>query len=394
MLIELRKTSSDEADMASVLHVAAQRGLDRFDGISYLTALPSQCASIYVVPAHAATIQEMAARRKLEIIGRTYVNAVRECLDLSEVIAAGERATTAISQIGAAARQHDWTAIQHVVGLAIDDARHRAAAQERGVDDQLQTGFGDLDQILIGLTPGLYILAARPAMGKTMLMLQVAARVALSGPVGVFSLEMSEQQLVGRLLCSQGGVPAAAYRKGQISPDEWDRLAGAADIIGALPIFFDDQPNLTLDRLRRKCRALKAEHPGLKAIFLDYLQLMEAPQGDYRKRDQVVSEISRGLKLLSKEMQIPILALSQLNRDVEGRTDKRPMCSDLRESGAIEQDADVIMFIYRDEVYHEDSPDRGLAEVIVAKNRAGSTGAAKLGWNGRMLRFSSREVLF
>jgi replicative DNA helicase len=245
---------------------------------------------------------------------------------------------------------------------------------------------------LVGITPGLYILGARPAMGKTMLMLQIAAHVARQGTVGIFSLEMPQQQLVGRLLCSLGGVSGTGYRAGRIGPDEWDRLAEAADQIGALPLFFDDRPNLTLEQFRRKCRSLKADHPDLKMVCVDYLQLMRSGPGDRRKPQEIVSEISQGMKALSNELQIPILALSQLNRSVEERTDKRPMMSDLRESGAIEQDADVVTFLYRDEVYHDDTPDPGIAEVIVAKNRAGGTGTARLTWAGRYLRFGEIEA--
>ena len=257
------------------------------------------------------------------------------------------------------------------------------------------TGFTELNKMLSGFQPtDLVILAARPSMGKTALALNFALHAAHAGVgVGVFSLEMGRGQLVNRLLCSEGRINATHVRKGTLTrDDEWPRLREAADSLYKLPIFIDDEAALTLSQVRSKARRVKAEHPEVGLFVLDYLQLMQGSGGPKESREQAISNISRGLKGLAKDLNVPFLALAQLNRGVESRTDKRPMLSDLRESGAIEQDADVIMFIYRDEYYRkEQSDDPGVAEVLIAKHRNGATGTVKLAFKGEYLLFDNLD---
>jgi replicative DNA helicase len=249
------------------------------------------------------------------------------------------------------------------------------------------TGFTDLDKMINGMqNSDLIIIAGRPAMGKTAFALNVAlnsARISNSS-VAVFSLEMSSQQLVQRLLSSEARVDASKLRSGRLNERDWTHLTAVSGDIDQLKIFIDDTPAINITELRAKCRRLKREH-DLNMVIIDYLQLMSG--GKIENREQQISEISRSLKALAKELDIPVIALSQLNRSVEGRNDKRPLPSDLRESGAIEQDADIIIFLYRDEVYHKDTKEPGVAEIIIAKHRHGPTGVVKLTFIKEYTRF-------
>ena len=264
-------------------------------------------------------------------------------------------------------------------------------AYERGdTVTGVPTGFNDLDEILSGLQPSaLYIVGARPAMGKTAFGLNVATHVARASdkPVMVFSLEMGHQELTQRVLSSEARVDSSKLRTGKLQDTEWSRIGKA---IGRLevPLYLDDNPRVTVMEIRAKARRLKAKAGGLSLIVIDYLQLMTS--GGYVENRQLeVSEISRNLKILARELEVPILALSQLSRRLEERSDKRPMLADLRESGSLEQDADVVMFLYRDEVYNPDSPDKGSAEVIVAKHRSGPIGTKRLVFLGQYTRFDN-----
>ncbi|HTJ45550.1 MAG TPA: replicative DNA helicase [Kofleriaceae bacterium] len=260
------------------------------------------------------------------------------------------------------------------------------------------TGFHDLDQLTAGLQPTeLIILAARPAMGKTAFALSLGQNAAIGGgwPALVFSLEMSSTQLAERMLCSEARVDSSALRRGRLQRQDMTNLTYAANTLSKAPILIDDTPALSLRELRARCRRFRSNKELFKGkktglIIVDYLQLMRgSPQGKNPSREQEISEISRGLKSLAKELDCPVLALSQLNRSLESRTDKRPMLSDLRESGAIEQDADLIMFIYRDVVYNKDSQAPHVAEIILGKNRHGSTGTVETHFEGRFTRFEN-----
>jgi replicative DNA helicase len=254
------------------------------------------------------------------------------------------------------------------------------------------TGFTDLDNLLAGLQPSdLIIVAGRPSMGKTSLALGMAEQAALKGNavVGIFSLEMSRAQLVLRMLSSQAHLDSHAVRTGQLKGPDWVALTEAAGRLEQAKIFIDDSGNLSVQQMRGKARRLKSEH-GLDLLIIDYLQLMDGKSSS-ESRQQEISEISRALKALAKELDIPVVALSQLSRAVENRTDKRPMLADLRESGAIEQDADVVMFIYRDEVYNPDSDDKGIANILVRKHRNGPIGEVDLQFHDRYASFNNLD---
>lgn len=251
----------------------------------------------------------------------------------------------------------------------------------------LTTGFHDFDHLTSGLRPGqLVVIASRPAMGKTSLFLSASQNIAMSSKavVAIFSLEMSKEELGFRLLAMLTRIDSKRLKVGRIATrEDWDRLAKAADQLSKSKIFIDDSGDLTVMDIRARCRRLQSMEKRLDLIVVDYLQLMKGSRGAQRgdgSREREISEISRNLKNLSKELKVPVIALSQLNRGVESRPNKRPMLSDLRESGAIEQDADMVCFIYRDEVYHPDTEDRGIAELIVAKHRAGETATIRLKW--------------
>jgi replicative DNA helicase len=254
----------------------------------------------------------------------------------------------------------------------------------------VSTGFKDLDDMTSGLQPGdLVIVAGRPSMGKTSLAMNIAENAALASkvPVAIFSMEMPGEQLAMRMMASLGRINAHKVRTGKLDDDDWPRLTHAIGLLAEAPMFIDDTPALNPLELRTRARRLKREH-GLGMIVVDYLQLMQAPESGENRATEI-SAVTRSLKSLAKELNVPLIALSQLNRSLEQRPNKRPVMSDLRESGAIEQDADVIFFIYRDEVYNEDSPDKGSAEIIIGKQRNGPTGKVKLTFLGEYTRFEN-----
>jgi replicative DNA helicase len=253
------------------------------------------------------------------------------------------------------------------------------------------TGFLDLDELLSGLQPNaLYVLGARPSMGKTALALGIASNAAIEAqrPTLIFSLEMGQLELTQRMLCSEARVDSKRVRNGNLSEADWGKIAHATGRLAEAPIWIDDNPNLTIMEIRSKARRLKSRLGDLGLVVVDYLQLMTG-RSNAENRQVEVSEISRGLKILARELECPVLALSQLSRQLEMRADKRPMLADLRESGSIEQDADVVMFIYRDDVYSPDSPDRGTAEILVSKHRNGPTGMVRLAFLDHYTKFAN-----
>jgi replicative DNA helicase len=259
----------------------------------------------------------------------------------------------------------------------------------KGALTGISSGFQDLDAITSGLQPSdLVIIAGRPSMGKTALMMNIAESAVISGskPVLVYSLEMPSHSLVMRMLSSLGRIDQTKIRNGQLSDDDWPRLTSAVTLLNDKPLFVDDTPGLTPNEMRSRTRRIVREHGPVGMIVVDYLQLMQT-SGTPENRAVEISEISRSLKSIAKEFDCPVIAGSQLNRGLEQRTDKRPIMSDLRESGAIEQDADLIMAVYRDEVYHEDTPDKGIAEIIILKQRNGPIGRKKLAFMGQYTKF-------
>ncbi len=284
----------------------------------------------------------------------------------------------------------DFVPIDKIVMSALE--RIETVAKTKSDVTGIPTGFIDLDRKLSGLQPSdLILIAARPSMGKTALALNIAQYVAFKKNMGValFSLEMSKEQLVNRLLALETNVDAQSIRTGNLKDTDWEKLVEGAGIIGASNLIIDDTPGITVSELRSKCRKYKLEH-DVQLIIVDYLQLMSGSVGTRpENRQQEISEISRSLKALARELDVPVLALSQLSRAPESRNDKRPMLSDLRESGAIEQDADVVMFLYRDEYYNPDTEYKNQAEVIIAKQRNGPVGTVNLAWLAEYTKFAN-----
>jgi replicative DNA helicase len=281
-----------------------------------------------------------------------------------------------------------FVALSQVLPKTID--RLDLLSHSEGEITGVATGFSDMDRMTAGLQRGdLIIIAGRPSMGKTTLAVNIAenAAIGLQVPTAIFSMEMSAEQLSFRMIGSIGRVDQHRLRTGRLTDEDWTRVNSAVSMMSSAPIFIDDSAGLSPTEVRARARRLKREH-GLGLVVIDYLQLMQVA-GSKENRATEISEISRSLKALAKELDVPVVALSQLNRSVEQRNDKKPVMSDLRESGAIEQDADVIVFIYRDEVYNEDSADKGTAEIIVAKQRNGPIGTVRLTFLGQYTRFES-----
>ena len=284
----------------------------------------------------------------------------------------------------------DYVPIKDVVLRALE--RIEQASKTQGTVTGIPTGFVDLDYKLSGLQPSdLILVAARPSMGKTALVLNIAQYVAFHEDMAtaIFSLEMSKEQLVNRLFSLESRVDAQLLRSGNLSDADWEKLIEGAGTIGKSHLIIDDTPGISVTELRSKCRKYKLEH-DLKLVIIDYLQLMTG-SGRSDSRQQEISDISRALKQVARELNVPVIALSQLSRQVEQRPDHRPMLSDLRESGAIEQDADVVMFIYRDDYYNKDSDNKGIAEIIIAKQRNGPIGTVNLVWLPQYTKFANLE---
>ena len=285
----------------------------------------------------------------------------------------------------------DFVPIRKVVMNALEKIEN--SAKSDGNVTGIPTGFVDLDYRTAGLQPSdLILIAARPSMGKTAFVLNIAQYVAFHEDMctAIFSLEMSKEQLVNRLFSLESHVDAQALRTGNLSDADWEKLIEGAGVIGNSHLIIDDTPGISIAEMRSKCRKYKLEH-DLKLIIIDYLQLMSGSGKSSDSRQQEISDISRALKGLARELSVPVIALSQLSRAVEQRPDHRPMLSDLRESGAIEQDADVVMFIYRDDYYNHDSEEKGISEIIIAKHRNGPIGTVKLAWLPQYTKFANLE---
>ncbi len=363
--------------------------LQNTGGLAYLASLANNTPSAANIGAYANIVRERAILRNLihtatRIAGSAYSPEGRSASDILDF---AERSIFDISEQGAH-RRGGFAPIKTLLTKAVDriDTLFRSESAITGVS----TGFKDLDDMTSGLQPGdLVIVAGRPSMGKTSLAMNIAETTAVGGklPVAIFSMEMPGEQLAMRMMASLGRINAHKVRTGKLEDDDWPRLTHAIGLLAEAPMFIDDTPALTPLELRTRARRLKREH-GLGLIVVDYLQLMEAPESGENRATEI-SGITRSLKGLAKELNVPVVALSQLNRSLEQRPNKRPVMSDLRESGAIEQDADVIFFIYRDEVYNEDSQDKGTAEIIIGKQRNGPTGKVKLTFLGEYTRFES-----
>ncbi|MBF0370012.1 MAG: replicative DNA helicase [Magnetococcales bacterium] len=375
-------------------YLEKQEELTSIGGAAYLAELVNTVPAIANVKAYARLVHDKSVLRELArqatgIVEGVYRDPRRK---VDEVLDDAEQRIFSVAEGRDQRRSayYDVKSILTPVFERIDKLMERKEAVT-GVP----SGYEDMDKMTAGLQPSdLIILAGRPSMGKTALAMNIAENAALGHKVGVgvFSLEMSKEQLVMRLLASTARVDAQGLRTGWIKDDEYGRLINAAGELSAAPLYIDDTPAISVMALRSKARRLKREK-DIQMIVVDYLQLMTGSSGSSDNRVQEISEISRGLKSVAKELSIPVIALSQLSREVEKRPDKRPILSDLRESGAIEQDADVVMFVYREEVYKKDDPSlEGLAEAIIAKQRNGPVGAVKLTFLKKFTRFENHAA--
>ena len=387
--------NNDNIDIVTVSDVLSYSGkLEAVGGRAYINDLVENTITTSNISYYARIIQEKAVKRALINAGSEIVNIG---YDLEPVDRSLEQAEKLIFDIGSSKSTSD---LKHVKDLVLDtwdsiEYRYNHKDELSG----LSTGFNELDTNLSGLHKSdLIILAARPAMGKTALALNIAQNVAIKEkvPVCIFSLEMSASQLVQRMLCSYAEVDSQRLKTGNMLQQDWEKLTEAMNDFSQAPIYIDDTSGCTLTDIRTKCRRLKTQQKDLGLIVIDYLQLMEG--GGKDDRLQQISAISRGLKILAKELDVPIITLSQLSRAVEGRNDKRPMLSDLRESGSIEQDADIVMFIYREDYYNKGETEeeenikatsKGLSEVIIAKHRNGPVGTVKLLFQGNITKFKN-----
>lgn len=350
--------------------------LESVGGIPYLSELANSIPTSANIRNHSKIVREKALFRSLIQAATHITSSVYEnSFEPDEMVDYAERI---IFDIADKRTENSFASMDSVIKDSIRMIEQLYDKKEAITG--VSSGFKDLDELTSGFQPGdLIIIGGRPGMGKTAFALNIAQHVGveLKEPVAVFSLEMSKEQLALRMLCSEGMVDASRVRKGFLGKQDWPRLTSAAGRLAEAPIFIDDSSAITVLEVRAKARRLKREHRGISLVVVDYLQLMRS-WGNFERREQEISEISRSLKALAKELKVPVIALSQLNRAVEQRGEKKPNLADLRESGAIEQDADVIIFLYRDEVYNKNTPNKGVAEIIVAKQRNGPTGLLNL----------------
>ncbi|NDL66690.1 replicative DNA helicase [Clostridiales bacterium F-3ap] len=381
--------SNKPVDLVTLKAVLEDHGvLEQLGGIEYLSKLAMAVPTSAHIKNYATIVKEKAVFRKLI---RTGQDIAAEGYDgrnkLEDILNSAEERIFNIIQNR---KTEEFASVKQLINPTLDKivAAHKSTGNITGIS----SGFLDLDYKTAGLQPAdLVLIAARPSMGKTAFALNVAQHAAIKEgkSTAIFSLEMSKEQLVNRMICSEAMVDAQKVRTGNLEDEEWTKLLRGAAILGESPIFIDDTPGITVGEMKAKCRKLKLEK-GLDLVLIDYLQLMSG-SGRSDSRQQEISEISRSLKSLAREVGAPVIALSQLSRACEARADHRPMLSDLRESGAIEQDADVVMFLYRDEYYNPDTDAKNQAELIIAKQRNGPTGTVDLVWMGQFTKFGNLE---
>ena len=382
--------SGSPCDVVTVSEHLDSRGeLEQAGGLEYLATLANETAGAANARAYANILRERSTLRALinagnEISGNAFASDGRTA---SQVLDDAERMVFEIAEKGSRGRK-GFKSLKQILPEAVDriDLLHQSEGSITGIS----TGYHEFDKMTAGLQAGdLVIVAGRPSMGKTTLALNVAENAAIGSkvPTAIFSMEMPSQQLAFRMISSLGRVDQTHLRTGNFPDEDWSRINTAVQLMSEAPIFIDDTPSMSPTEIRARARRLHREH-GLGLIVIDYLQLMQV-EGSKENRATEISEISRSLKALAKELEVPVVALSQLNRSVEQRTDKRPVMSDLRESGAIEQDADLIIFIYREEVYNQDTPRKGIADIAIAKQRNGPIGDFPLTFVGRYTKFEN-----
>ncbi len=359
--------------------------LEKVGGISFITALANYVPTAANIVYHAQIVKEKSELRHLIDAATEIASAAYEATDdVKDIMDDAEK------KILAVAANQTGGAFEPIKNIVIDTVgRVETLYENQGGLTGISTGFRDLDRDTSGLQKSdLILVAARPSMGKTAFTLNIATYAAMHGhTVAFFSLEMSKEQLVQRMLCSEGGIDSQRLRTGQLEDADWDRLINTADRVSKASIYIDDTAGINVMDLRSKARRLKAEH-GLDLIVIDYLQLMQGrARSSSDNRQQEISEISRSLKALARELDVPVVALSQLSRSVESRTVKKPMLSDLRESGSLEQDADIVMFLYREDYYDQETERKNITEVIIAKHRNGPIGTIELFFQKEFTKF-------
>jgi replicative DNA helicase len=386
MVLSDKREPIDSITLGQQLRSMGQ--LDNVGGAATISYLASAVPNAANVGYYAKVIKEMSIRRRLIHESNDIINSAFELEgEIEEFLDSTEQKILGVSDFRT---QSSFARVSDIVqdSIRLVEKLYDQKEPVTGVPSGLQK----LDKLTAGFQPSdLIIVAARPAMGKTALTLGWSQYIGIYAkkPVAFFSLEMSKEQLVLRMLCSESRINNSSVRTGDLTDRDFARMVEGASRISESEIFIDDTPALTITELRAKARRLHRDHP-LGIIIVDYLQLLRSPAYSH-SREQEISDISRSLKALAKELHVPVIALSQLNRSVESRNDKRPMMSDLRESGAIEQDADIIMFIYRDEVYNKETQDKGVAEIIIAKQRTGPTGAVRVAFSGEFTRFDNLD---
>lgn len=385
---------NDAVDMVTVIEFLRKEDkLEAAGGISYITSLTNSVPTAANVLYHAKIVEEKALLRQLINAATNIASMGYE--DSEEVAGILDTAEKTILAVSSRKSGGDFTPIKSIIFDAFSKIESLYAS--KGSITGLSTGFKDLDKLTSGLQPSdLILIAARPSMGKTAFVLNIAQHVGVKEKqaVAVFSLEMSKEQLVQRMLCAESTIDSQRLRIGQLEDNDWKKLIDGADRLSAAPIFIDDTPGITVMEMRSKCRRIKIEH-DLKLIIIDYLQLMQgsSKKGGSENRQQEISEISRALKGLAREIGVPVIALSQLSRSVESRQVKKPMLSDLRESGSLEQDADIVAFLYRDDYYNPDSEQKNITEVIIAKHRNGPVDTVQLFFHKQFTKFSDLSKL-
>jgi replicative DNA helicase len=378
---------SDVVTVAEALEASGE--LERVGGLAYVAALAENTPSAANIAAYADIVRGRSILRQLIRAGSSISGVAfnPEGRTSDELLDEAERIVFEIAEQNNRGRA-GYRSIKELVAGALD--RIDELFTKQNPITGVPTGWTDFDELTSGLQPSdLIVIAGRPSMGKTSMVLNIVEHAAIKDKlsVAVFSMEMPGEQLAMRLMSSLGHIDQHRIRTGKLNDDDWPRLTSAVQMLNDTKMFIDDTPALTPGELRARCRRIAREH-GLNLVVIDYLQLMQVT-GTKENRATEISEISRSMKALAKELSVPVIALSQLNRSLESRNDKRPVMSDLRESGAIEQDADVIVFIYRDEVYNQDSDQKGIAEIIIAKQRNGPIGTVKLAFRGQFTRFDN-----
>ncbi len=389
-MVDLYKEGTPVDNVTLQNHLKAKNAPPQVYNMDYILSIASNVPTSANVKYYADIVYEKSKVRNLIHSCQDIINdCYQDNTELEALMNDTEKEIFKITQLS---NSSDFVPISEVVMNALN--RIEQASKMQGTVTGLATGFTDLDYKTAGFQPSdLILIAARPSMGKTAFVLNIAQYMAFhqDKTVAVFSLEMSKEQLVNRLMSMESHVDSQHIRTGDMSDGDWENLIESADVIGRSHLIIDDTPGISIQELQSKCRKYKLEH-DLHIIMIDYLQLMSGSgKRSAESRQQEVSEISRSLKALARELNVPVVALSQLSRAVESRPDHRPMMSDLRESGAIEQDADMVMFIYRDDYYNKDSEKKGVSEIIIAKQRNGPIGTVELAWLPQFTKFANLE---